>query len=365
MTGRCRVTAAVASGWWLVFSAGWAAWAFSVAPLKADGLIAWVEGFADDPVVAGRFTVPAGHDAGRFAYAAGGPLTVHYDTLMPTAWYLRPLDAVGGRRLNRYDDFTFSVRFRIRSEGFFADPWGFAQIAWGLVNSETTGEDRAGGSAGPYAFDCVTFDYFPNVTAWGGPTLGVSAIHGDDGAGFFSNIDFAFGVETDLSIAAGDAVPTLDTIYLAEVAYDGVEQVATLTLREWPSLALLSINTQGQGGYGGYDADPTTVQTPILIDNGFHVDSFALTAWQDTYSPFGSSVIADVEFFEVSFQAPPIPLGDVNVDRVVDGRDLAAFVDLLFAATPDPDLVVRGDFTGDGALDAADVGPFVAALLGP
>jgi len=358
------VTAAVASGRGRGLLVGLLAGVLSVTSLRADGPIAWVEDFADDPVSAGRFAVPAGHDAGRFAYTVGGPLTVHYDTLLPTAWYVRPLDAGNGRRLNRYDDFAFSVRFRIRSEGFFADPWGFAQVAWGLINSETTGQDRAGGSAGPYAFDCVTFDYFPNVTAWGGPTLGVTAIHGDDGAGFYSNIDFAFGAETDLNAAAGDAVPVLDAIYLAEVAYDGVEQVATLTLREWPSLTPLAINIQGQGGYGGYDSDPTTIQTPILIDNGFQVDSFALTAWQDTYSPSGSSVIADVEFYEVSFQAAAVPLGDVHVDRMVDGRDIAVFVDLLLAATPDPDLVARGDFSGDGVLDLADVGPFIAALLG-
>lgn len=369
MAGDGRIVedrAAAGRPWFGVGLLGLVGLALLPAGLTADGPISWIEDFADDPVSAGRFAVPAGHDPGRFAYATGGPLTVHYDTgplPLSTAWYVRPLDAAQGRRLNWYDDFTFSVRFRVRSEGFFADPSGFAQIAWGLINSETTGEDRAGGSSGPYAFDCVTFDYFPNVTAWGGPTLGASVIHSDDGEGFFSNIDFAFGLETDINTSAGDAAPALDVIYLAEVAYDGVQQVATLTLRDWPTLTPLPINTQGQGGYGGFDGDPTTIQTPVLIDNRFVVDSFALTAWQDTYSPFGSSVVADVEFFEIAFHAPPVPLGDVNVDRLVDGRDIAALIELLFAATPDPDLVARGDFTGDGLLDAADVAPFIAALL--
>lgn len=333
--------------------------------------VAWVEDFASDPVAAGRFVVRPAEATDRFTYDAGeASLTAHYDTLLATAWYLRPIDPASGRVLGRYDDFEFAVTFRVCGEGFFADPWGFAQIAWGLVNSQTTGPDRAGGSAGPFAFDCVTFDYFPNVSPlYGGPTIGPTIIHSDNGAGFFANIDFAFGAETTIKPAAGDESIQLDTVYTARVSYDGLAETATVTIRQGETA--LAIGTHGKDmedgkeGYGGFDGDPATIQTPLSIDNAFIVDSFALTAWQDTFSPYYASVIADVDIWRIEFHAPAVVLGDMNRDGLADGNDIGPFVQALTASEPAGGLVYRGDFTGDGVLDLEDVPGFVAVLTQP
>ncbi len=332
---------------------------------EPGGEISWVEDFSDDPVAAGRFAIPDGHDASRFTYDAAGELvTVHYDTLEPTAWYARPLDSADGRLLDRYDTFQFAVTFKIRGRGFFADPNQFAQLGWGLLNSQTTGADRSGGTAGPYAFDVVAFDYFPNVSPlFGGPTLGPTIIHGDDGAGFFANIDFAFGAETTIDTTLGEEAIALDAVYTTVVEYRGADQVATLSIAE--GAGALAINVDGAGGAGGFDGNAATIQAPITIDNGFVVDSFALTAWQDTFNPLSSSVIADVEVSRVEFFASAAPLGDLSLDGALDGRDVGPFVELALSPDPDPQLAARGDFNGDGMLDVMDVGPFVDALVAP
>ncbi len=98
----------------------------------------FVETFADDPVAAGRFYVHEG-DASRFQYEpASHTLLARYNTLEPTARLVRPLC----RPLTELDTFAFTVVFRIRSAGFVADPRRNAQIAFGLMNSVTTGTDR-------------------------------------------------------------------------------------------------------------------------------------------------------------------------------------------------------------------------------
>lgn len=349
----------------LVFGLLAAGLADVAAALGPGAEVFWTEDFADDPLAAGRFSVPPDHSAGRFTYDAQEQfLIVHYDTVEPTAWYMRPIDLVGGRTLGRYDGFEFTVTFRIRSEGFYADPNGFAQIAWGLVNSQTSGDDRAGGSAGPYAYDCATFDFFPNVSPlYGGPTVGPTVIHSDDGEGFFANIDFSFGAETTIDTESGDETILLDTAYTALVAYSGADQTATVTLYQGDYA--LMINADGDGGYGGFDGDATTVQTILVIDNPFTVDTFALTAWQDTYCPGYSSVVADVDVTHIEFFAPEVLLFDMNLDSKVDGRDIATFVALMLSPDPDPELVARGDWNENGSLDLIDVENLVNMLLQP
>jgi len=63
-------------------------------------------------------------------------------------------------------------------------------------------------------------------------------------------------------------------------------------------------------------------------------------------------------------------LGDMNADRVLDGRDVDLFILALgdpqgFAERcPDVDRVVRGDVNGDGLLDAGDIDGFVQLMTG-
>lgn len=340
----------------------------SAAPKTANADdISWTENFADDPVVAGRFNVPPGHDAGRFSYSSGGPsLTVHYHTSLPTAWYLRPIDANQPRSLGRCEDFEYTVKFLIHSAGYVADPDSFAQIGWGLINSHTTGEDRAGGSLfGPYAYDTVTFDYYPNITSFGGPTLGTTIWHSDVGDGYFSSFDFPFGPESDINAGFGDEAPALDTVYTAGVSYDADTQTATLTL-QGPS-GSLAINADGTTGPGGPDSDVHTIQTTIFLESPFVVDTFALTAWEDTYDvdPESPSVVADVDILEITFFARTMIKGDMNHDGRVDGLDIGPFVETLLASSSEPCAVARADFSGNNIATTDDILEFEAALLAP
>jgi hypothetical protein len=339
---------------------------YAVAPASGDSpQLAWTEDFATDPVVNNRFSIEPAGAAGRFTYDAGQALlTAHYNTLESTAWYVRPLDPSGIRRLNRYDDFEFSVTFLVRSEHFDADPEGFAQIAWGLINSQTTGTDRAGGAGGPYAFDCLTSDYFPNISpTWGGPTICPSILYSDDGDGGYPAMSFAQYQEGLIDF--GDETIALDTVNTARVVYDGLSQVVTLTIRQGDRL--LSINVVGAGGItGGLDGDPTTIQTQVSADQQrvFALDSLALTAWQDSYC-VSASVIADVEISHIDFSAPAVLLGDLNHDGLVNGRDIEPFQQALLSSEPCAGAVARGDFSGNGSLDLADVQPFVTRLAQP
>ncbi|HVP09989.1 MAG TPA: hypothetical protein VMV94_02255 [Phycisphaerae bacterium] len=312
----------------------------------------------------GRFYIEPAEEGGRFTYAAGqAMLTTHYNTAEPSAWYVRPIDPTGIRSLSRRDDFEFSVTFRVRSEDFLADPEGYAQIAWGLLNSQTTGIDRSYGLVGPYAFDCVTFDYFPNVNAvFGGPSIGSAVLYSNNGTDLYPAISFA--MEPEGEIGPDDESIALDTIYTARVVFDAMTQLATVTLRDGDRFLLMNADTSTIPG--GLDGDPTTIQTEMLstAERDFRVDSFALTAWND-YWCSSPSVVADVEITRIEFSAPALHVGDLNRDGLVDGRDVEPFLSALLLPNPSPGILARGDFTGDGALDLADLQPFVERLMQP
>jgi hypothetical protein len=343
--------------------------AVATGPRGAAQSIAWTEDFATDPIAAGRFTVAAGHNPLRFAYDdAADALTVHYETLLPTAWLVRPLDAETNVTLGPCDDFAFTVTFAIREEGFYASPFSAAQLSWGLVNATTTGDDRAGQfGAVPDAFDVVTFDFFPNVTAFDGPSIGPTIIRSDDGGGFFSHIDFTFGAETRIDTDFGDESIALGAVHTATISYDAATRIATLTIADGgPGAPGLAINADGAGGPGGFDADATTIQT-IVADGPFAVDAFAFAAWHviDPFDPASSVVIADIDFFEVHVSAELRPRGDVNGDGLRDGRDVAPFIAALLADEPDACTVAAADFDEDGNVTTADVAGFEEALFGP
>ncbi|MBI4169369.1 MAG: hypothetical protein HY510_05465 [Acidobacteria bacterium] len=155
-----------------------------------------VERFASDPLVGGGPNpfFAEGDASARFAYLPGEPshfpgdregsLRVLYDTTLPGARISTPL----GRVLTLDDDFSFGAILTIRSEGFHADPNGFSQIAFGLWNAATTGMNRT--SFPSDSFDLVEFDYFPNVTAYGGPFLAPTVFGGNVGGNAFFNFAF-------------------------------------------------------------------------------------------------------------------------------------------------------------------------------
>jgi len=186
----------------------------AVAALVAPGPdAAVVERFDRDPL-SGQSTLPffaEGDAAARFAYVADAPpaftgdrrgaLRVLYDTTLPTARLSTPLGAV----LAMDADFAFGAILTVRSAGFAADPNGFSQIAFGLWNGSTTGMARTVFPADTY--DLVEIDWFPNVTAFGGPFLAPSVFGGNVGDNAFFNFafvsaDVAFPLDTPLLIRA-------------------------------------------------------------------------------------------------------------------------------------------------------------------
>ncbi len=156
-----------------------------------------VERFDSDPLSgAGRnafFT--EGDVAARFTYISGEPshfpadregtLRVLYDTTLPAARISTPI----GQILSSGADFEFGAILTVRSDGFFADPNGFSQIAFGLWNAATTGMNRTGFPSD--TFDLVGFDYFPNAGAFGGPFLSPGVFGGNVLDNAFFNFAFA------------------------------------------------------------------------------------------------------------------------------------------------------------------------------
>ncbi|MCG8408321.1 MAG: endonuclease/exonuclease/phosphatase family protein [Phycisphaerales bacterium] len=64
-------------------------------------------------------------------------------------------------------------------------------------------------------------------------------------------------------------------------------------------------------------------------------------------------------------QPPIIADGDVNLDGVTDGRDIAWFAELLVTGTGDTLRIAHGDYNGSGMIDLGDVSEFVDGLLSP
>ena len=322
--------------------------------------VSWTEDFSTDPIAGSRFQIPSGHDASVFTYdSAAHSVIMHVDTEEPTSWYVRPISTTSPVVLDECSDFSFAVHFKVHSTNFFADPNQFGQIAWGFLNSTTTGLDRAGGGAGPYSFDCVSFDYYPNVTSFGGPTLGSTAIQSNMGQGFFGAINFPFGPESDIKTTLGDEAPALDVSYVARVSYDSAAHISALSI--WQGNTPLNINADGNGGAGGPDQDPATIQTSVVPP--FDVDSFALMAWNDSFAFGGPSVVADVEITQIIVNAVPLIPGDMNRDGHVNGLDVAAFVHAVLSGSQDSCVIRRADFDGDDSATPGDTDGFVAALI--
>lgn len=279
------------------------AFLFALHPVRAELVTLVNETFDTDPVGLGVATVSG--DGTRFSYhSPTKTLSASYDTSQSTTKMIWPLGA------NLTDDvsFQYSVGFTILNQGFFADSEAFAQIAFGLVNSGTTGNNRSGGpefsGVSGSAYDVVSFDYFPNITDFGGPTLGPSVIQTDHGAGFFSSLVFPFGDETDLT--AEGALP-LGTSLTAEVDYDAVLRLLSLRI-DGQNINTTGEGDAGAGTSGGPDGDATTIQNFLPADVAFSVDSFAITLWEDEFRFIATNptVTANVVFdgFNVAAEIP-------------------------------------------------------------
>ena len=182
---------------------------FAVDPLSGRGVLPFFgEGATDERFEFVRAARP------HFPGDPGGTLRVLYDSDRPGARISTPLGSV----LSLDESFSFGAILTIRSQGFFADPQGFAQISFGLWNSATTGMDRAVFPADSY--DLIGFDYFPNITGFGGPFLSPNVFGGAVSTNAFDNFLF-----TSTQVPLPFEVPLL-----CRVTYDGTSRRLTLTV---------------------------------------------------------------------------------------------------------------------------------------
>ena len=258
---------------------------------------------ASDPLLPGGATpfFAEGDAASRFHYIAStnprfagdrrGSLRVLYDTTLPTGRIGAPIGAV----LSLDEDFRFGAVLTIRSAGFAADPNGFSQIAFGLWNAHTTGLGRTLFPSD--AFDLVEFDWFANVTAFGGPFLSPSIFGGSVGANAFDN--FAFQ-------SAEVALP-LDVPLLCEGVYDA----ATRTLK-------FTVSRHVKGAR--FDPVPGAEATVDLatIDPGFLVDTFGIAAYGEGWP----SLRAEVDYDLLWVGTAPPPLSAFGIAPVQPTRAL-------------------------------------------
>lgn len=100
-----------------------------------------------------------------------------------------------------------------------------------------------------------------------------------------------------------------------------------------------------------------TMTTSELAANGLQQDDVVLSP------PGGYDHLPLVIDFRLTV---PVPAnGDVNLDAAVNGGDIDWFVRLITTGPAnDPLRIAKGDFSGNGLVDAADISGFVSALIG-
>jgi hypothetical protein len=223
-TLRLAATSAFLVTAWAASADVWAAPAAPSAEESRRPRAGVVERFGADPL-SGRSRAPffgEGNVAGRFTFLASEPphfpgdrrgtLRVLYDTTVEAARISTPI----GQVLSAEEDFGFGAILTIRSERFAARPDGFDQIAFGLWNARTTGPGRTLFPSDSY--DLMEFDYFANVTEFGGPFLSPTVFGGNSGGNAFNNLAFQ-SVELSLPF---------DEPLLCELRYEAATRRLTL-----------------------------------------------------------------------------------------------------------------------------------------
>jgi hypothetical protein len=250
----------------------------------------------------------------RFVHNGDGTLTAKIDTALPTALLIYSF--APGKTLTQNDSFVVTAKLKI--ENLFADPNGYAQFSFGLMNSVTTGTDRSGGIGGTSegdALDVFSFDYFPNITFFGGPSALNSIITSSNPptqTTVFANTVATFSPETEMDNAGETPLPTGQFLTVT-YTFTGATGETVLKILDAGGTPI-EINKIGDGNLpGGFDGDPTTIQTFLPSGRVFTTDSFALMNWTDSWGAydFGSgtfnptSVSADVTYDSFSVETLP------------------------------------------------------------
>ncbi len=266
-----------------------AAAAVLTAGLAAPARAGFIDWFESDPLSGSGPNVffAEGDAVARFVHIDGerprfpgdrrGTLRVLYDTTAPQARIAAPI----GRVLSLGDDFEFGAILSIRSEGFFASPDGFSQIAFGLWNSATTGSNRTGFPSD--AFDLVEFDYFANAGPFGGPFLSPSIFGGDAGGNAFLNFTFL----------SSEVVLPHDVPLLCRLVYRAAERRLTVSV------------AAHTGGVRFQEIPGARVVVDLgVLNPTFLVDSIGIAAYFEGFE----SLRAEVDFDLLYVDDLPAPL---------------------------------------------------------
>ncbi len=277
--------------------------ALCVSLLSVRAALAVSDDFSTNPLLAGSpWSFGVGSNANNQFTWTPGLLQVHVDTRLPTARLDLPL----GTTLSDTSSFQLSARFSFQVEeaGFNQ----FAQFAFGLTNHTLTGGDRTGSVAdftSDNVFHTVEFNYFPNLSNFGGPVLTPSVFGGQfPGNDAFANFASIFGSDSDLgdNTVGVNSLPQ-DTPLEVQMAFDGTTRVLTM-----------SMFTVGAGDV----LTPLLTEVPALdlvafgssydIFNPFQVNSLSLMAYHDGFTTAEfPSLVGDITFDFVSLVIVPEP----------------------------------------------------------
>lgn len=226
-----------------------------------------------------------------FAGDRPGSLTALYDANEPAGLFGFALP----RTFNTDDAFTAGAVFIIEPDGFAADPDGFFQISWGLWNSATTGLERTGTFTdfATDTFDLIELDFFPNLTAFGGPFLSPTVF----GAANPADPLFPFlGAFSNFAFASQEATLPLGEPLLAIIEHRPADDVVVVSVHR-----LL----------GGRRVLPvpgavTVIPLDSLSVRDLAVDTIGLTLWHDGFSGPTPSVHATLTYHALLFRSGDI-----------------------------------------------------------
>ena len=303
-----------------------------------------METFGDDPVAAGRAAIEYGPIGGSapagapstYVWNAPGDFTLNLNTnwrlaggFPDTSNYVGDSSRLGWslpRTYTQEDSFSFGASLTIHS--LAATTEQYMQIAFGLVNSATTQLDRTGHpdpgtgwSTGGNCFDSFEWNFFPNESSFGWPTLQQTVVGSDlfgPDAAFWhmaANFNLPDGEDGgyDTLLAQEMADPThplfgnprglpLGTAMAVTMDYDGPTRTVSMLITEAVSGAVLVDNittlpdldiSAPIGGFGSVSS--------------FAIDTLAIMNPQDG-NAWGDdpSIVADITYENVWFnEAPP------------------------------------------------------------
>ena len=296
------------------------------------------EDFTDDPVAGGRAVIDGGnvsHDtAYAFVVSTPGTLTQNLHTNWDWANYGFGPRGVGqgtrlsfdlGKTYTEADSFSFGATLTIKGAGFAPAAEQMMALAFGLTNSITTGMDRSGAWTGQRdAFDSVEWNFFPNESDYGWPTLQQTVVGSQlgDGDSMFWNFAANFnrddavdgGFDTVLSQEKADpehplsgnyyGLP-LDMAMSVTMMYDGAAKTVSMLITNAATGDVLVDNVTTTP-----DLDIAAPIGGFGSASGFSVDSFSLMNYQDGWAFGAPTLIATVEYGNAWFaetQSAPAP----------------------------------------------------------